>query len=87
MYDVWIHLFTIMFGKQMINNFMEMFLPGLSMWYDKLRNKKKLSEPTKQWEKDYLLLSWNNYTLFNQFLEMGKVVIMRRIVCMRFLFV
>lgn len=44
------------------------------MWYNRCRHKKK-NLPSKQWEKDYLLLSWTDYTLFDEYLEMGNYLL------------
>lgn len=71
--EAFVQMATIMVGKQAINNFQELIWPSILIYFNK--NKEiKLSENSKQWEKDYKLLNWTHLTLFEEYLEMGKKI-------------
>ena len=70
-YELAIQLFTIMFAKQLLNNFVEVLPPIIKRWFT-MRNFKKEKDVTKltRWEHDYTLAHVKDLTLFYEYLEM-----------------
>ncbi|CAH1112019.1 unnamed protein product [Psylliodes chrysocephalus] len=71
--ELCIQLAIIMIGKQIFNNFVELFNPAFYNWW-RMRahksNTKDLTRPHTRWEEDYHLQDPGRLALFDEYLEM-----------------
>jgi hypothetical protein len=87
MTELGIQLAIIMVGKQVLNNFQEIFFPIILNWLGKcLKQNKSKSKITpsnlnqasndkttlSQWVNDLNLMKWTHLTLFDEYLEMSN---------------
>lgn len=70
--ELCIQLAVVMVGKQAFNNFKEIILPKLMVWFKSRSVKKDLDEDKvySRWEQDYNLADIPNLGLFDEYLEM-----------------
>ncbi|KAH1011948.1 hypothetical protein HUJ04_001214 [Dendroctonus ponderosae] len=71
--ELCIQLAIIMIGKQMLNNFVEIFNPKFYNWWryrSHRSNTKDLSRKHTRWEEDYHLQDPGRLALFDEYLEM-----------------
>ncbi|XP_074041936.1 anoctamin-4 isoform X2 [Leptinotarsa decemlineata] len=71
--ELCIQLSIIMIGKQVFNNFVELFNPAFSNWWRRRShrsNTKDLSRKHTRWEEDYHLQDPGRLALFDEYLEM-----------------
>ncbi|XP_046403145.1 anoctamin-5-like isoform X2 [Ischnura elegans] len=70
--ELFIQLVVIMVGKQVLNGFMEVFMPRISNWWSSRKNRtasEVSNENRSRWEADFHLHRSDNLSLFQEMME------------------
>lgn len=68
-----------MVGKQLFNNFQEILTPKLVNWWRKRTHRARTKDHDRHytsWEQDYQLQDPGKLALFDEYLEMSKLLIL-----------
>ncbi|XP_028967415.1 anoctamin-4 [Galendromus occidentalis] len=71
LYEVFLQLFIIMVGKQIVNNVQEFLTPVFFRWWKYRRTAASKGRVLTRWEMDYELKEWTMLSLFEEYLEMA----------------
>jgi len=76
LFELGVQLFVIMVGKQIVNTFIEVFVPKIQNWWRKRKNladdnpSNDETSNIARWDKDYRLTEISDQGLFDEYLEM-----------------